>query len=204
MHLRYGWLDYKLIATEGHYAGDVIPARVLRAGKELKLDIPLKNIPASSALIPETRTEQAPPYLVAGGLVFRELDTPYLQAWGDDWEQNIPSRLRVYKEMESETHQPDKRLIVLADVFPDQYNLGYHDLSQNIVTAVNGRPIGSIADMEEAFKHPEGEFHVIEFVPGFGMSKVILDAKQFEAATARIMETYQIPSRIRLREQSAE
>lgn len=200
MHPRYGWLDYKLIATDGHYAGDIIPARVLRAGKEITVDIPLKNIPAASALIPETRTGQAPPYLVAGGLVFRELDTPYLQAWGDEWEKSIPARLRIYREMTAENHDPDKRLIVLADVFPDEYNMGYHDLSQNIVTAVNGQPVNSITDMEEAFKKPEGEFHIIEFVPSYGLSKVILDAKEFSAATERIMETYQIPSRIRLRE----
>ncbi|MCK4563591.1 MAG: hypothetical protein KAU94_02820 [Verrucomicrobia bacterium] len=202
MHPRYGWLDYKLIAAEGHYAGDIIAARVLRNGKEITLDIPLKNIPESSALIPKTRTGQPPPYLIAGGLVFRELDTPYLRAWGNEWMKNIPARLRIYTEMESENHSPDKRLIVLADVFPDEYNLGYHDMSQNIVTAVNGRPINSIADMEEAFKHPEGEFHVIEFVPTYGLSKVILDAKEFSAATTRIMETYQIPSRIRLRKKT--
>ena len=203
MHPRYGWLDHKLIAAEGHYAGDILSAKILRDGKELKVEIPLKNIPASSALIPEIRTGQPPPYLIAGGLVFRELDTPYLQAWGNEWEKSIPARLRIYKEMESENHSPDARLIVLADVFPDQYNLGYHDMAQNIVTHVNGQPIHSIADMEEAFKHPEGSFHVIEFVPTYDLSKVILDAKEFDSATTRIMETYQIPSRIRLRQDGA-
>lgn len=203
MHPRYGRLDHKLIPTEGHYAGDRISAQILREGKALTVEIPLKNIPASAALIPSIRIGQPPPYLVAGGLVFRELDTPYLQAWGNDWAKNIPARLRIYKEMESENHAPNTRLIVLADVFPDQYNLGYHDMAQNIVTAVNGRSIHSIADMETAFKHPEGEFHVIEFVPSFGLSKVILDANEFDAATARIMETYQIPSRIRLRKDDA-
>lgn len=202
MHPRYGWLGYKLIASESHYAGDIIPAQVLRDGKEIKLEIPLKNIPTSSALIPAARTEQPPPYLIAGGLVFRELDTPYLRAWGNDWEQKIPARLRIYKEMEDETHQPNQHLIVLADVFPDEYNLGYHHMAQNIVTTVNNRPITSIADMEEAFKHPLGKFHVIGFGKSYDMSKVILDAEGFGAATQRIMETYQIPARIRLRKET--
>jgi len=202
MHPRYGWLDYKLISAEGHYAGDTIPARVLRDGKEIELEVSLKNIPASSALIPATRTEQPPPYLIAGGLVFRELDTPYLRAWGDKWEENIPSRLRIYKEMESEAYQPGEHLIILADVFPDEYNLGYHDMAQNIVVSVNGRPITSIAAMEEAFQHPDGKFHVIELAKSYDISKVILDAEEFDSATRRIMETYQIPSRIRLRTES--
>ena len=199
MHPRYGWLNFKLIAAEGHYAGDTICARILRDGQEIDLDIPLKNIPASSALIPATRTNQPPPYLLAGGLVFRELDTPYLRAWGDNWEKNIPARLRIYKEMENKAYQADEHLIILADVFPDEYNLGYHDMAQNIVVAVNGRPITSIAAMEEAFQHPDGKFHVIEFAKSYDISKVILDAEEFESATRRIMETYQIPARIRLR-----
>jgi hypothetical protein len=40
---------------------------------------------------------------------------------------------------------------------------------------------------------------VIEFFPSYGMSKVILDAETFDSATERIMEKYQIPSRIRVR-----
>jgi hypothetical protein len=43
---------------------------------------------------------------------------------------------------------------------------------------------------------------VIEFVPTYGQAKVILDAKNFETATQRIMQTYQIPTRIRLRKKT--
>ena len=53
--------------------------------------------------------------------------------------------------------------------------------------------------MEEAFKYPDGKFHVIEFAKSYDISKVILDAEGFDSATRRIMETYQIPARIRLR-----
>ncbi len=199
MHPRYGWLNFTLIPSEGHYAGETIPARVLREGKELELDLLLKNIPPTAALIPASRTEQPPPYLVAGGLVFRELDTPYLRAWGDDWEKNIPARLRIYKEMENRAYPPNEHLIILTDVFPDEYNLGYHDLAQNIVVAVNGRPITSITALEAAFQHPEGAFHVIELSKSYDISKIILDAATFEDATRRIMKTYQIPARIRVR-----
>ena len=198
-HPQYGWIDFKLIANDGHIAGDVITAKVLRDGKELDLKIPLKNIPPSADLIPTTRHNQPPPYLLAGGLVFRELDMPYLRAWGDGWQQNIPTRLRIHLEMDAQTQGENRRLIILADVFPDQYNLGYHDLSQLIVTKVNHKTIRSIADMEEAFNHPIGDFHLIEFSPGLTLSKIVLDAKTFKAATKRIMKTYQIPHRLRLR-----
>ena len=201
VHPRYGPMDVRLIPTEGHYAGDTLPARVLRDKKEQTIQIPLKNMPPSTSLVPEARLNQPPPYLVAGGFVFRELDVPYLRAWGDEWEDNIPSFLRILYRLGDEIMPDQQRLVILADVFPDEYNLGYHDMAQNIVKSVNGRPIDSIRDMEEAFHHPENGFHVIEFVQGYGISKVVLDAKTFDSATAAIMGKYQIPSRIRLRKE---
>jgi len=202
VHPRYGPMDVRLIPTEGHYAGDILPAKVLRNKQETAIEIPLKNMPPSISLIPEARPDQPPPYLVAGGFIFRELDVPYLQAWGDKWEENIPSFLRCLYEMDGESLMPEKRrLIILADVFPDEYNLGYHDMAQNIVKTVNGYPVDSIRKMEEAFQHPQNGFHVIEFLQSFDISKVILDAKTFDSATASIMEKYQIPSRIRVREE---
>lgn len=200
-HPHYGTLDLGYIANEGHYAGDVISAKVLRNKEEIAVEIPLKNVPASAALIPEARSATPPPYLVAGGLVFRELDVPYLKTWGKDWDESIPPYLRTLLELQGESPTPEqRRLIVLADVFPDEYNLGYHDLAQNIVKSVNGHPIDSIEKMEEAFQHPQDGFHVIEFMPTYGMNKVILDAEHFDAATAAIMDKYQIPSRIRIPE----
>lgn len=199
-HPRYGPLDVSLIANEGHYAGDIIQAKVLRDGKEIMLDIPLKNVPPSEDLIPSARINTPPAYLVAGGFIFRELDIPYLETWGSNWKNAIPPELRTLYSLGMESPNPEqrRRFIILADVFPDEYNLGYHALADNIVKSVNGFPIDSIRQMEEAFQHPQDGFHVIEFMPSYSMEKVILDARQFEAATQSIMEKYQIPERIRM------
>jgi hypothetical protein len=200
VHPRYGTVDMGLIASDGHIAGDTIEAVVLRKKEEITLSIPLKAVPPSAALIPENRLNTPPPYLIAGGFVFRELDELYLQAWGSKWKEEIPAYLRTLLNMKNESATPEqRRLIVLTDVFPDEYNLGYHSMAQNIVKTVNGQPIDSIRKMEAAFQQPQNGFHVIEFMPSYGMSKVILDAGRFESATQSIMDKYQIPSRIRVR-----
>lgn len=199
-HPRFGQMSFNLIATDGHQAGDILKANVLRNKQEITLDIPLKNMQPDIALIPQARPNQAPPYLMAGGLVFRELDEPYLRAWGDKWKNNIPPTLRILYQMKANSPTPDqKRLIILTDVFPDEYNLGYHSMAQTIVKSVNGHSIDSIQELEEAFRHPQDGFHIIDFVPTFGTSRVILDADTFDSATERIMKTYQIPSRMRLK-----
>lgn len=200
IHPKYGTIDMTLIASDNHISGDTIDAVVLRNKEEITISIPLKAVPPSAALIPGNRLNTPPPYLVAGGFVYRELDELYLQAWGKKWKEEIPAYLRILLNMKNETSTPEqRRLIVLTDVFPDEYNLGYHDMSQNIVKTVNGCPIDSIRKMEEAFQHSQNGFHVIEFMPSYGISKVILDASTFESATQSIMEKYQIPTRIRMR-----
>ncbi|HKL22164.1 MAG TPA: hypothetical protein VJ904_10175 [Tichowtungia sp.] len=198
-HPYYGTLDLMLIASDGHYAGDVIPARILRDRKEMTVQIPLKHMPPSMDLVPQARPGVPPDYLVAGGFIFREFDEPYLWAWGNDWYSKIPYYLRCVYELKKQSQTPEqRRLIVLADVFPDEYNLGYHTMSQTIVQSVNGRPVSSIQEMEEAFNHPRDGFHIIEFLPSYAVSKVILDAETFEEATADIMRKYEIPQRIRV------
>ena len=198
VHPQYGPLDVMLIASDGHYAGDIIPARILRDRQEMTVQIPLKHMPPSMDLIPEARPGVPPDYLAAGGFVFRELDEPYLRAWGSDWYSKIPYSLRCIYELRKESQTPEQsRLIVLADVFPDEYNLGYHNMSQTIVQSVNGYPVSSIQQMEDAFQHPQNGFHIIEFLPSYGISKVILDAETFKEATASIMRKYEIPARIR-------
>ena len=165
----------------------------------MTVKIPLKHMPASMNLIPEARPAIPPDYLVAGGFIFREFDEPYLWAWGSDWYSKIPYYLRCIYELRKQNPAPDRRrLIVLADVFPDEYNLGYHNMSQTIVKAVNGYPVASIQQMEEAFQHPQDGFHIIEFLPSYAVSKVILDAETFEEATSSIMRKYEIPERIRI------
>lgn len=203
IHPRYGPVNMGLIASDGHYAGDIVNAVVLRDKKEVTVSIPLKASMPGAALIPKTRLNTPPPYLVAGGFVFRELDELYLHAWGKKWTEQIPAYLRTLLHMQQDSATPEqRRLIVLADVFPDEYNMGYHDMAQNVVKSVNGFPVDSISKMEEAFLHPENGFHVIEFIPSYGINKVILDAERFEEATRSIMENYQIPSRIRMTRQT--
>ena len=166
VHPRYGPVDVSLIPSDGHYAGDTVTAKVLRNGEKISVEIPLKNTLPSAALIPEERLSTPPPYLSVGGFVFREFDEPYLRAWGDDWEGKIPSYLRILLDLRGESPTPEQtRLIVLTDVFPDKYNLGYHDMSQYIVERVNRIAVGSIRKMEAALQQPVGDLDGDRQVP---------------------------------------
>ena len=198
-HPRYGLLRYTSIATNGHRAGDILRAVVWREGKPLEIDLPLRRASVELDLVPERRPETPPAYVVAGGLLFRELDGAYLRSWGDDWRKKAPVPLLVWQFLFSEEQTSEnRRIVILSSVMPSAYNMGYHDIGDVAVRSINGRPIDSVADVDEAFRHPEGEFHRIALYPNPLRSEIILDATTFERETSAILEEYRIPDRIRL------
>jgi len=198
-HPHYGQLHFLNIVTEGHVIGDTIRVRLLRAGEMLDMDMPLRGFPLKHRLIPYWRTDYRPAYLVAGGLVFRELDYNYLRARGKNWRSKANTRLVLHWDLEKYDQTPERsRIIVLSHVLPDTYNIGYHDLKDLVVKKVNGVPIGSMAQLAAAFERPREGFHIIEFQKNYSRDTIVLDAGVYDAASQRILETYHVPRAIEL------
>src|SRR3989442_8384515 len=78
---RYGHLKFTQIVVDSHRAGDVIPGEVLRNGKSVAVRLTLKSARGARDLMPMRGAGAAPPYYIAGGLVFRELNADYLRTW---------------------------------------------------------------------------------------------------------------------------
>lgn len=197
-HPRYGRLHFDHITIEGRLAGDRMAVKVLREKKELALEMVLRRYPTAERLVPGRRSDYAPPYLVAGGLVFREFDQDYLSSWGKDWRRKADTRLLTIRDLEKEDQSDDRRrIVILAYVLPSPYNIGYHDLRNLPVEAVNGRPVDSLRDLEEGLRDSREGFHQIRFIPNEIRNEVILDAAGLKAATDEILATYGIPEPMR-------
>jgi hypothetical protein len=193
-HPRYGQLHFFNIITERHMIGDRVKVSLLRAGKLVEVEMPLLGFPLKKRLIPYWRSDYTPSYLVAGGLVFRELDYNYLRGRGNNWRSKANTRLVLAWDLDRFNQSPERRrIIILSHVLPDTYNIGYHDLRDLIVHKVNGLPVNSMAQLKEAFEHPLDIFHIIEFQKNYTRDKVVLDAGVYEAATQRILENYNVP-----------
>jgi S1-C subfamily serine protease len=197
-HPRYGQLGLEQIAVDGHRPGDRVRARVRRDGHERELWIPLRRYLSTAALVPWRRDGEAPPYLVAGGLVFRELDGRYLAAFGEPWRRKAPLRLSVLFDLDANAQAPGRRrVVILTRVLPAAYNLGYHPLENLLVSEINGRSIDSIDAAAAAFEHPVGGFQRVVFVPNEQRAEVVLDAAGFASASAEILAAYGIPAPLR-------
>lgn len=197
-HHQLGQLKLSHLLVEEYRPGDTVAARVLRDGEEIDVSITLRPYPAALDLVP-SRRDGPPPFIMAGGLVIRELDFPYLGTWGKDWEEVAPISLTTRYRLNSNGQSPERRRYVLIiSVLPTEYNVGYQDIRDAVIEEVNGRPIAGIVDVVSALGEPRDGFHLIRLAPDSGREMVVLDAAGLDAATAEVMETYRVPEAVRL------
>jgi len=193
-HPRFGKVLFSHLLVEEHDVGDVVPARVIRGGKPVDLAIELRPYPTAIQLVPERRADPAPAFLVAGGLVFRELDGDYLRSWGAEWSRNAPLGLLGPFLFEQDAQTPERRrIVVLAGVLPSAYNVGYHEVGSLVVAKVNGVEVDSIADVRAAFGAPRNGLHVVELGQLDAPRKIVLDAAGFADANDEILSRYRVP-----------
>ena len=201
-HAWLGRLGFNHILAERLRPGDVVSARVLRDGIERELTLTARPYPAALNLLPHYQ-HSAPPYVIVGGLVIRELDVPYLRTWGKEWTKDAPDSLLSRYVYQAGRQTPvRRRTVLISSVLPSAYNVGYHELRDVVIEHINGRPIGRIADVADALVNAENGFHVIGLAPESPRDQIVLDAATLEAATAEIIEAYAVPSAFRPREET--
>lgn len=172
--------------------GDKATVDVVRDAKPLSLELTFKPF---ENLIPGPEYDKRPSYYVFAGFLFSPLSYNYLKVWG--W-NDAPSRFKDFYE--SGLPSADRKSIIFINqVLPNEINLGYHKISQAVVTKINGVNISEMKDVIDAFKKPLGNFHVIE-TDNFAAdvdsasSKIVIRADKADAANAEILKTFSIPS----------
>lgn len=185
---QFGPMMLENLATRNHWAGDPIPMTIWRNGREQEITYILPKADFENELIPTAQYDEPPEYLMAGGLVFQPMTIPYLKSWGEDWLRRAPVRLIHYRGQPPTKERP--RLVVLSIVLPDPYNIGYQAYRFLVLDKVNGKKISRLRQIQEAFAQPKVDYHVLEFEQGEPVERIVLDAKQLDAATQRVMFHY--------------
>lgn len=198
----YGPLMLENLATRGKWAGDDVKMKIWRDGREQTVSYRLPKYDFANSLVPAGVYDQPPDYLIVGGLVFQPLTTPYLQRWGKDWQRNAPFRFNYYRDDEATKAQPS--LVILSQVLPDKFNIGYQEYRGYVVEKVNDQPVTNLAELQAALQKPKGEFHVIDFVPNETLQRIVIAAGDAErAANRRILERFGISAAVQITPKNA-
>jgi hypothetical protein len=85
-----------------------------------------------------------------------------------------------------------REVVLLVKVLAHSVNVGYHDLTNRVVSKVNGMEISSMRDLVSAFEGHEGPYHEVVDEKGY---RIVLDAEEVQAGREALMDTFGIPSR---------
>jgi hypothetical protein len=193
----YGHLMLENLATRHKWAGQPVALKIWREGREWEVAYALPKVEVARRLVPPSAPDAPPEYLIVGGLILQPLTRNYLESWGQDWERRAPFRLAFFRNEEPSPERP--AIVVLSQVLPDVYNVGYQDLRGLVVERINGRKISRLKEVAPALGQAVDGFHTFEFLTGESLQRLVLDASQLGVATQRVLQRYGLdqPSLIR-------
>ena len=155
----YGRLFWSHLVRGTRKVGDKLSIVIMREGEEQTVEAVLRRPP--SKLIPSHMYDKAPPYLIKGGLVFQELTSAYLQAFGKEWQTRAPLDLLDALENPEDYEEGRNRIVFLSRVLRTPATIGYDRVSNLIVTEVNGKKVEDMKSLVEAFKTPQDGLHSV-------------------------------------------
>ncbi|XP_048535912.1 protease Do-like 9 isoform X2 [Triticum urartu] len=137
------------------YTGDKALIKVLRNSKVHEFKIKLAT---HKRLIAAHVKGRPPSYYIVAGFVFAAVSVPYLRSeYGKDYEYDAPVKLLV-KHLHSMAESPDEQLVVVSQVLVADINIGYEDIVNTQVLAVNGHPVKNLKDLVTTVENCKDEF----------------------------------------------
>lgn len=179
------WIFFVHLFSQKFY-GETIVLKILRQGEEMPLSILIDKEQKAERLVRNTEYEKRPTYYVKGGLVFQPLNNNYFQFL--DSRNCCPSYLKYYAN-HGRVKEGRKEIVVLSRVLPDDVNLGYQSVSDEVVYEVNGKKINQMRDLIEAIESHDGAFHRILTEQH---SEIILDREAVDLRDSEILSQYLI------------
>jgi hypothetical protein len=185
----FGHLMLEALSNRHRFAGADVKIKIWRDGKSMEVTYRVPKSEYTNALVPQAVYDKEPEYLIVGGLLFQPLTEPYLQSWGRDWKTRAPFRLNFFRNEPASKDRP--ALVLLSQVLPDAYNIGYQDQKFLVIEKANGRPVHRLSELREALQHPENGFHVFEYTRGESLQRIVVAAGISEReATDRVLKRY--------------
>lgn len=175
---------------ERKFAGDTVDLEVWRDGAREEITLELKRF--LPYLIQASQYDKQPNFVLYAGLQFQPLDRNLMAAHSIS---DLQTRYHYTFFSQDEIYRERPQVIILTEVLPDSTNTHLKSYIHKVVDSINGKKIGLVQDVHDAFHedhHEDGyeDFHVIRLV-GEGRP-LVLKRKDSEAAHERIKSKYNV------------
>ena len=179
--------DISYINQQKKY-GDSLSYEIIRDKKTKTGNVKLQKKDIRFTVITDVPVETPPSYFIYGGLLFEPLTSNYMSA-AIESESAIGSLISVYNKEDS--YKDYKQLVVLVRVLAFDVNLGYSDLTNEVIVKVNGEKYEDFKDFTRKVRNVKSEFIIFENDKG---DEIVLDVKEVEAQKEQLMQNYSISS----------
>ncbi|GFR47412.1 hypothetical protein Agub_g9129 [Astrephomene gubernaculifera] len=171
-----------LVSTK--YSDEEAELVVLQDGAKKTFRVSLR---APVRLVPFHTRGLPPSYFIVAGLVFTTVSVPYLRSeYGKEYDFDAPVKL-LEKMMHGMASQPDEQVVVLSQVLAAEVNVGYEELQNTQVLALNGSRITNLADLVARVDACSEPFICLDLEYN---QKVVLDTSKAKAATPEILAVH--------------
>lgn len=168
--------------------GQKLDMKISREGKILEVVVPLHS---QVGLVPPPNYFKKPSYYIYGGLVFTVLSADLLRAWGKNWWEKAPADFMYQILGKGRLNQARKKeIVVLLEILPDDVNIGYHDIRNEIISKVNGKSFESFKDFIGLLEENKDAYTEIETEQKI---KISLPSQEASTVTPTILERNNIP-----------
>lgn len=170
------------------YAGNSAEIKILRNHETYTFNIKLES---HVRLIPAHNKGRPPSYYIIAGFVFTSVSVPYLRSeYGKDYEYEAPIKL-LDKLLHEFPQSPDEQIVVVSQVLVADINIGYEEIVNTQVLALNGQPVKNLKGLANMVELCKDEYLKIDLEY---QQLVVLHTKKAKAATLDILKTHYIPS----------
>lgn len=178
------------LVTRRRAGRDKSKVKVLRDGKEIEVDIPLRP---DKWLVPRLDGyDAAPEYYIVGGLVF----VPLSQPWTELKSQDRGARVLWSQHWGSALPEDGQQIVILSKVLAHPCNFGFHSMNCMVLDTFNGRKAKNLAQLAEAVAACEDDILVFEFLRpnGDGTELLTLDRLECQKAEPELLSQHLIAS----------
>ncbi len=181
IHLNGDYVQMEEI-VERKFHGDTVTFDILRQGRRLSVDIPLKGAWPYSIL--RNQYDFKPEFVLFAGLLFQPLSRNFLQAYKND-DLDLTYIYSHYVTRELYLDHP--QVVILSAILPDAVNTHYTEFTNSIVTEINGQTIRTLADVARVFGETPERFVIRMLGKG---KPIVIERDEVEAARDRIRQRY--------------
>ena len=174
--------------------GDKVPLTVVRASKEMKIELPL--LKRRPLVLPEIEGAY-PSYFIYGPMVFSEATTDLLGGLGQQGRQpqttsflsalSLLGSPLVTRIGDKPAFEGERLVVVPSPFFPHKLATGYGNPAWQVVKTINRQPIKNLAHLVGVLRDLKDTFVTVEFNTRTGSETMVFPRAEMAASTETIL-----------------